>query len=1009
MSFNQSSPATNSEMNAPLGVLLLLAVLAVVVIPHPAVMIPRYAGLLSAVWDKNTDFLSIVLVALVINCLGVFSVANHILGTGRSGKKLERLSGTSGDKTGVPWIPIACGVVSLAVVYGFLFLFLLSAQVVKLGFHPGVSCLLNSILRLNFSIAASIVVYWIADLPLWKSFNRTFLRGLPVFPKLKNALVLGSVNEEEPTQKPSWAVLGLKGLVGNLLITGSIGTGKSSGTIFPYLDQILTNFDPKPALLTIDPKGKITGEIKKIVGAQGMSDRVLHMKLGGSVTFNPIYRLHALKSGGFSDIAKMIRSAAINYMGKSFDSPFWEQSAATLVKNCLIHCAATQDYYTLNDLYKTMVRAVSDDAGFIADLEDALKESHFDAEEKTNIAFALQYFRSEYKQLDEKVRTGVLATSTTFLNQFQEYQASQIFCPKKENLTILSMDDILDEGKILLFDVTSDGLARSMGTFVKLHYEKSLLNRLKQGRSTERAGVMVIDEYQDVVTTGYGADFGDETFLAESREANAITIAATHSLSSLENAIGRDKPTLVLWGGFRTKILGHSMDLATIKSYQELAGKEDKRRVSRSFSEHSQDANPDLIFGGFDSKKTNISESVNTSDQKEYVVTAQEFSRLKIYEAFAMLFDGVNTVFKKIYLKPHFLEKKNTLHSKILKMMTPVYAAALVVTIGMSATAPRSAYAFPNVCTVMKAVESRSCLDLKVGSCVCGFPPRPCAHFSYYVPENFIEVMPDPKSSFFGDMPGVASQLSSLGPMPVPYGAEADDDTHSYQAHVSSVPFTQISFQALPCGGGNQDNLCFEAMSEHLGSNWTTGHADLLQPSFLAWSLSPKACLLKGAATSISGESGTPGQPSHLSCSYPLTALPTYPPSSHSACTGWGTFYPRTGVTDGPAQTTSALMVASRMKSLANEVFHSSPSLSDEIWQMIYPQSSSCFREGQNVAILDSVKNVRELGRLTSGKLKGYLFTVWNKVSCCRDLAEIPVAYAALGTMNLACQGLGGS
>jgi len=95
------------------------------------------------------------------------------------------------------------------------------------------------------------------------------------------------------------------------------------------------------------------------------------------------------------------------------------------------------------------------------------------------------------------------------------------------------------------------------------------------------------------------------------------------------------------------------------------------------------------------------------------------------------------------------------------------------------------------------------------------------------------------------------------------------------------------------------------------------------------------------------------------------------------------------------------------MKSLGSEVFGATPSSIDEVWQMIYPQTSSCFHEGQNVALLDTYKNVREIGRLTSGKLKGHLFTVWSKVSCCRDLAEVPAAYIAIEAMNLACQGLG--
>lgn len=101
-------------------------------------------------------------------------------------------------------------------------------------------------------------------------------------------------------------------------------------------------------------------------------------------------------------------------------------------------------------------------------------------------------------------------------------------------------------------------------------------------------------------------------------------------------------------------------------------------------------------------------------------------------------------------------------------------------------------------------------------------------------------------------------------------------------------------------------------------------------------------------------------------------------------------------------------MVASRMKSLSTEVFNSTPSSPDEKWQMISPQSSSCFREGQNIGLLETIKNAREEGRLTSGKLKGHLYVVWSKVSCCRDFAEVPVYYAAIEAMVGACKGLGG-
>lgn len=1008
MNFGEGQFARKTEVNAATGIVILLAIVVLAFMPHDSKTFSLLSNLWSLLWSRNENLMSAGLGAALFSLIFIFWELASLLGFTRSGKKLEEMKHERRLSAATRARALVVGLLLGALAYGALSYLWLPGELSQLQLRgAALYSMIERFFRSSFALSASVVGYWIATLSLWKSFAVLNPWHLPPFPKVKNALVLGTVDEEETDRRPSWAIIGLRGLVGNILITGSIGSGKSAGTIFNYVRQLLANFSPRPAFLAIDPKGKIAGKIQEIAKEEGLEGQVLHMKLGGEVTFNPIYQPGALKGGGFSDIAKMIRSAAVNYMGKSFDSPFWEQSAATLMKNCLIHCAATKDYYTLNDLYTTMVRAVTANDEFMAELEATLKSDDFDLEEKANIRFALQYFKSEYHELDDKVRTGILATSTTFLNQFQEYQASEIFCPSQEALSIRSMDEVLDDGRILLFDITNDGLARSMGTFIKLHYEKALLNRLKQGRSTERPGVLIVDEYQDVVTTGYGTDFGDETFLAEGREANAISIMATQSLSSLENSIGRDKPTQVLWMGFRTKILGHSSDLATIKAYQELAGKEERRRLSRSVSEHSQDG---MGFGSAQAARSNVSESVSASEQKEYIVTAQEFSRLNTFEAFMMMFDGVGTAFKKLYLKPYYLKNKRTPHRKILASLKPAFMSLAMIVGGPSAllvTAPQ-AHAFPNVCTVLKSSESSSCMNFSVGMCMCGWPiPRPCANFSYYVPTSFVEVMPEPKSSFFGNMPGAATQLATLGSMPIPYAAESDYDTQAFQAHVTSVPFTMIPFQTLPCGGGTIDRLCFEGMSEHLGSNWTTGSADMLQPNFLAWSLSPKGCLLKGAAMSAGGESGGGGMPAFPSCSIPMSWLPKYPPSTHSACTGWGTFYPRTGIYGGPAQTTGALMVAARMKSLANEVFRTTPSSGDEIWQMIYPQSSSCFREGQNVGILDATKNVREIGRLTSGKLTGYLFTVWSKVSCCRDLALVPEAYAALAAMNLACQGLG--
>jgi len=125
------------------------------------------------------------------------------------------------------------------------------------------------------------------------------------------------------------------------------------------------------------------------------------------------------------------------------------------------------------------------------------------------------------------------------------------------------------------------------------------------------------------------------------------------------------------------------------------------------------------------------------------------------------------------------------------------------------------------------------------------------------------------------------------------------------------------------------------------------------------------------------------------------------------ACNGWGMFLPRSGIYQGASRAAAALMVAARLKSIGTEVYHSIPGDPDEKWQMLYPQSSSCFREGLNIGFLETVQGIREEQRLL-GKPNGYMFVVWKKVSCCQEIPYAAATAIAIQAMKLACVAIPG-
>jgi hypothetical protein len=346
--------------------------------------------------------------------------------------------------------------------------------------------------------------------------------ALPRVPQIRDGIVLGAIHERgfddlSPAERrriPEWLLLGLKGLTGNIFITGVIGSGKSQ-ILLQFLKQALAHFTLKPAMLAIDPKRTFVRELRRIIEAQGLADRLLWISLEGDVRFNPIWREGLLKNSTFTMIANSLRLASVNFLGSSSDNRFWEQSSFNLLKNALIYCAAKYDYFTFRDLYRALV--VARDEGLAEDLVDCLNDparaTPWDAEERANIEMAIGYFRDEFAQMDQKIRTSILATATSFLNEFLEYRVARVLSPARDEINLPSIVSAIQSGKLICLHVENDALARSIGTLLKLLFQEAVLERVADPNHDQaRHAILVMDEYQDVATSGGGAGRGDDRF-----------------------------------------------------------------------------------------------------------------------------------------------------------------------------------------------------------------------------------------------------------------------------------------------------------------------------------------------------------------------------------------------------------------------------------------------------------------------------------------------------------------
>lgn len=990
----------NNDLNSALAVCVVPLVFIVAWFFSLSGSLDQNSKILGEYFDQKGNYFSAVLIFnLVFTAMSIWIMA-AILGFGKFGGKIKQFRQIQSTISAKVKIGYACG----ALLCGILVLTI----AIHLKPYEGLKPLPSVVPDIQ---ATYLFTYLFANLFLFGlqiglslvflgiKIQRLVTGGMPAIPDRQNMLVLGSklVDGNE-----DWITVGRSGLVTGVMLIASTGGGKSVACLLPWTKQFMTNFNPFPSIVVIDPKDTFARSVLKLSSELKHDGKVVHFTLDGRFRTNPIFRSHMLKESGFLYVTSLIRAATINFVGaESGDQKFWGLKGSALIKNLVIFCAAKYDgYFTLKDFYQEMIEIPNRD--FATEFEVYLQNEKYEWDERRNMEISRDYFEFEFMNLDSKIKDSIAQTATTFLGQIRAAQIEKVFCPSKEEINFWGFDEVVDDGKIFVFGIDMPGVSGPLSVLMKLMYQKSVMERIKNPKRLEsqRLSIGIFDEYQSFVSLGGGQIEGDEDYAAKRREALGVTIVATQSHSSLLQATGNDVGTDVLLTNFRTRIVGATTDKRTIDHYKEIGGEIQEEIESESYTESGQKPTKQFFGTGLFTSQPTVSQSVNKNQQKRSRISGEVMSRLKTFEAIGLVFNGVDSEFyDKICLKPAFFPSMRISHEKVLKAARAAAMACLVL------FSIRS-QAFPSVCSVVKTPAFESCFEHTKSSCTCGWPPRPCTHHTYYVPTTFIEVTSRPKQSFFSGMPIASTQLNSVKEMWFSSGS-VEMDNRFYHARVIQTPFASLAYSGMPCGGTEPDKFCFAAMSEHISSQWKTGSGDLNDPQFKAWSLSPKACLIKGALSAAGPGQVANGSPvSGASCSFAMPSLSVFPPVTADICGGWGVLLPRTGFVESNSSVGGALLAAERIRSIANDVFHSISVNSDEKWQMIFPKSSSCFREGQSVGKLETVDGVNEIGRITQLNQDSWLFAVWKRVSCCKDVNSIPQAEFAKNAMKTMCQGM---
>ena len=444
------------------------------------------------------------------------------------------------------------------------------------------------------------------------------------------------------------------GLYQNFLITGTIGSGKTSSAMYPFTRQLLQynslNPNNKIGMLILDVKGNYYKQVKEYVKKYNLENDLIVLELGSNVFYNPLHKPH-LKA---QVLASRLKTILLLFSENNTES-YWLDKAEEVLTECIkLSRLYNNGYVTFTELHK-LVTIPNYYKEKISILRNLFISSKFNHRQIYELNASLDFFEKEFNNLDSRTKGILISEITRITGTFvSDYDVKNTFCSPKNKLTFTGFDEVLSKGKIVVLNMSIfeyDTLSKIIATYLKLDFQTEVMNHLAKNKT--RTSAFICDEYDKF------ASKTDGEFFSLSREAKCINILSTQSYSSLKTTLKDEASVKVIVQNLINKIWFRTDDIFTIEEAQKQLGKEDKEKISKSISESAKETNFSYITNTLNSQNSNISESYSTYVQNDYIFESKFFTQnLETFTALTFLSDG-NIIYppKKLKMFPHFKEK----------------------------------------------------------------------------------------------------------------------------------------------------------------------------------------------------------------------------------------------------------------------------------------------------------------------------------------------------------------
>lgn len=427
----------------------------------------------------------------------------------------------------------------------------------------------------------------------------------------------------------------------------------------PLLKQLISYNSPELGMLILDVKGNFHKLVRNYSEKYDRLDSLIVIELNSNIKYNPLDKPN-LKPSVLANRLKIILELFSSNNSDSYWLDKAEQVLTEAIKLCRLYNNGYVTFLELHNLinYEDYFQTKIDL------LRKSFQSGKLSREKIFDLYSSLNFFETEFKHLDPRVLSIVKSEITRITNTFiSDFDIFNTFCPAKEEINFFGFSSLLKDKKIVVLNMNIakyKNLSKIIAAYLKLDFQSEVLMQLSNNRKNIYPSVFMCDEYHEYVT------LSDSDFFAQSREAKCINIVATQSYTSILNTLKDESSVKVILQNLVNKLWLRTDDMFTIETAQKQIGREDKIKYLKNVSENAGETNYNYFTNSFESKKSNISESISTQINTDFIYDTNFFTQvLETFSCIAFLSDGFKILPPcKINLLPSFLECNKKIKSK---------------------------------------------------------------------------------------------------------------------------------------------------------------------------------------------------------------------------------------------------------------------------------------------------------------------------------------------------------